>query len=229
MLRLSIRKLVYALRIHQSFFSRSYLTKTKTEDNAMVSLIATTNKEYQHELERYVQHNESIEYFNTAGFIFIDDKDSTKIKLVKVFETHTLEIMYNAQLDENTEISKDSNNATKLPFSILVLIKDKNGGGLVFDCMHTNDKFVIDSVVYNEHIEEYLPSLLQPGKLGFNPSSCLILTDEMKAGFGSYFESLGITNKLVYCIKQSAANKEQKFYMDWLNQLHEFALNSNNL
>ena len=204
---------------------------------------AKAKEEYEYEREQFKPFKEGLEFVKTTGFAIIEE--NMRVRLRKIVDNCIIEIIYKVQSMEPTEFvdldyeqraaimeklehegkKTDDIQTTdfiKPSFPIIILLKDKKGSGLAFDCESKNEKFYIKSVAYNDNIEEYLKKILIKEEPGFDLAYCLNLTNDQKAGFGEYFENLGINNKLISFIKYHSTEKEEERYIDWLKDIENF-------
>ena len=152
-----------------------YFSNKMNESIELELLRAKAKEEYEYEREQFKPFKEGLEFVKTTGFAIIEE--NMRVRLRKIVDNCIIEIIYKVQSMEPTEFvdlnyeqraaimeklehegkKTDDIQTTdfiKPSFPIIILLKDKKGSGLAFDCESKNEKFYIKSVAYNDNIEE---------------------------------------------------------------------------
>ncbi len=209
-------------------------TQAKAPDN----LAKTLENELQFEKQRYAEFQEGQEFLKETGFTLINSPETVEIKLIKNVGDKTVEIRYQAgepikdeeepgteeekKQDKGQEGDEEGKDNIKTATDFSVVIKNKDGSGLLFDCTSQDTELSIYHVAYNKNIDQ----LLKPNPEKENPAyigpTFENLDEKVQQSFVEYLESLGISDKLLAFIECSSIDKEQKMYINWLNEVKEF-------
>lgn len=208
------------------------------EQRPKESLVQMLREEYQIEKERYTEFTEGAEFIKESGFTVIEKPNDTEIKLVKNMGSKLVEIRYQAseltndddamQMDEEEEEGQkvndeDKQNDGRTRADFIVSVKDEDGGGIVFTCTSEGTELNIFSVAYTKNVEGFLKSFGSENKeIPYFGPTFENLDEKVQKAFYDYLESLGVTDKLLAYIECSAVDKEQKMYIDWLQNVKEF-------
>lgn len=206
----------------------------KAQAKAPDSLAKVMASELQFEKQRYNEFKEGEEFLKQTGFSLVESPDSVEIKLMKNAGDKVVEIRYqasepvNEKDEEETEEEnkekkegEDEKDNIKTVTDFTVLVKNKDGSGLIFDCTTQETDLNVYHVAYSKNVEEMLKSIDRDNKSYMGPSF-ENLDEKVQQSFVEYLESLGISDKLLAYIECSSIDKEQKMYMNWLNDIKEF-------
>lgn len=209
----------------------------KSPTKAPESLSRTLDSELNFEKQRYAEFKEGAEFLKETGFTVIESPESTEIKLVKNVGDKTIEIKYQANepmQDEEEEPEDEKDDAKKgekkeeegkdnlkSTADFTVIVKAKDGSGLLFDCVTQETTLNIYRVAYNKDIDGMLKNFEKAGQSYLGPEF-FSLDEKVQQSFTEYLESLGLNEKLLAYIECSAIDKEQKLYMTWLGDVKKF-------
>lgn len=198
-------------------------------------LIQTLNEEYNLETEKYGGFAEGEEFIKGSGFVLTDNKDTTEIRLSRNVGDKLVEIIFQASEAFNDEDDSEMDGkeedeeqdmeeeGAKSRAEFFVTIKGKGGKGLLFACASENAELQIYNVTYGNDVD----ALLKDNNNGKQESVYVgpnfdNLDEKVQNAFYDYLESLGISDKLLAYIECASVDKEQKMYMNWLQEMKLF-------
>lgn len=116
---------------------------------------------------------------------------------------------------------KPDSEEVKLSINFSIIIKNKSGEGMLFECTTKNSKLSVKRSTYSKKIYDMLKKENIRNPLYQSPEY-LNIDDKMERYFLEYLESIGISDKLIAYIECSALDKEQQLYIGWLSDLNQF-------
>ena len=211
----------------------------RTQAKNPESLARGLATELQFEKQRYHDFKEGEEFLKQTGFSQVETSDSVDIKLMKNVGDKVVEIRFQATeptMDEDEEKSGEekeeehkegkageedqANLKSSVEFSVIV--KNKDGAGVVIDCSSQETELAIFHVAYSKNVEEFLKGSMDKLSSSYLGPNFEQLDEKIQQSFVEYLESMGITDKLLAYIECIAVDKEQKMYMNWLTEVKEF-------
>jgi len=123
--------------------------------------------------------------------------------------------------EKGEEGSEDQNASTSSDF--MVVVKNEDGSGLLFDCNSHEAQLSIYRVAYSKKVDEIAnPTNIEKMNQAYQGPDFLSLDEKLQQSFSEYLESLGISDKLLAYVECSAVDKEQRLYMNWLSDVKKF-------
>jgi len=218
----------------------------RASPKAPEDLAKVLGSELQFEKQRYTEFKEGEAFLKEVGYTLQDDLNSVEIKLMQAVGDKTIEIRYQAnepikpEDDEEEESDEEKGKGAKeakggkdgeeedkegmkSATDFTVVVKNKDGSGLLFDCTTQETELNIFRVAYHKSIDELtklgnLDKTAQPylGPDFFN------LDEKVQQSFNEYLEALGITDKLLAYIECTSIDKEQRMYLKWMGDIKTF-------
>ncbi len=119
------------------------------------------------------------------------------------------------------EEEKKEEDKSMVDFTLMV--KNKDGSGMLFDCSTQNAEISIFRATYNKNVEDLVKlSSLERASNSYPGPEFFGLDEKVQHGFMAFLETLGINEKLLAYIECSALDKEQQLYIHWLNDVKGF-------
>ena len=193
--------------------------------------------ELKFEKERYVEFTEGNDFIKQSGFTLIESPENAEIKLVKNVGDKNVEIRYQASelIDDaeegerpeeekmdakNGEEEKEGDAKSRSEFTVTV--KGKDGKGLLFACASENAEMNIFSISYSNNVDGLFKDDYDKTKTPYLGPTFDNLDEKVQRSFYEYLESLGINEKLLAYIECTSVDKEQKMYINWLQDISKF-------
>lgn len=218
------------------FFSPAKKQVAKAQPSPIDSLVQSLKDEYTLEKEKYGGFAEGEEFIKGSGFALTDNKDTTEIKLTRNVGDKIVQITYQASEafndddmpemegeEKEEEEGKEEEKESKSRAEFFISVKGKDGSGLLFTCVSENADLHIYNVTYSKDVESLLKesSASRGDSLYIGPSFDQ-LDEKLQNAFFDYLASLGVTDKLLAYIECSSVDKEQRLYMNWLQEMKSF-------
>ncbi len=232
-----------SVTVARSMATRKEIKKVmKPQLKAPESLVRTLDSELQFEKQRYTEFKEGADFLKETGFTVLETPENTEIKLMKNVGDKTIEIKFQANepmQDEDEEEEEEEGkgeekekkgdkkddeegkNGFKSAADFTVIVKSKDGSGLLFDCNSQETELNIYRVAYNKNIDDLTKDMEKAARSYLGPEF-MSLDEKVQQSFIEYLESLGLIEKLLAYIECAAIDKEQKLYMNWIGEVKKF-------
>ena len=174
-------------------------------------------------------HNpeESVITLKSYGFSLEDFKDRTFVRLKKdlgskelIIEFESKEQIQNFEIDhKDYGIKKSVNPNAEIAVEFNLIIKDKEGKGVICQCSAENGQLQIYTIGLYKSIEGRFDNIRKKEYDGpiFNT-----LEYHLKIAFMSYFESIGINDKLLIFIQKFALEKDRRLFIHTMDNIGKF-------
>ncbi len=218
----------------------------KPKQHSEQTLARVLDTELRFEQGKYKEFTEGNAFLKQEGFVLAQSSDSAIMMLRRVVGKVTVEIKYKKnELIRNTEEIKAMQEEEKkkgakkiteeerlqrmfhLLTNFIVVVKAKDGSGLIFGCTSHQTDLRVRSVIYSKDVEGVVKEM---GKLTnkYLGPSFEMLEAPLQEALVSYLQWLGLSRKLMAYIDCSAIDNSKRHYMRWMDDVKKYVGGSQN-
>lgn len=163
----------------------------------------------------------SADMLKASGFEFKDSPGNSLMRLEKELEECAIELRY--QVNRNEEENKEGETIV----SFALIIKFKDGSGLLVDCFGVNGELEVHKARYYRNISRAIDvggmaDMVEMSKEYPGPDF-RSLDAAVRESFTSYVVSLGVEKNLLNFIEKSTKDKGRLLYIIWLEKIREIS------
>ena len=194
----------------------------------------TLSKELEFEKDNYTELEDTKVFLKESGFTLTEDKEGINLYLKKTVEGKEVTVHFQArqpnpeeeQPEEKPEgqegqEEEDYNTENMADFSVYIKLKDDTG--LIFDCTTNETEVSINNVMHTKELSKM--SKVSRWERNYNHYAgpdFSSLDERVQTGLQEYLQSFGINEHLASFVEVMSLDKDQRLYMQWLEDVENF-------
>jgi len=204
-------------------------------DKARKKVAKALNKEVDYERDNYAVDETAQSFIDENGYTLIED-NSINIALKKESSGFQVEISFQARYPEETNPEEEGfeedqdEEAAQDPMGnyvdFQVYITSPEGRTTVWECLSIDSDLNIQSAFSVEDLNTYKTmSRFQRNEELYTGPYFNTLDERLQSAMMDYLKSFGINEELCIFVEHYSQDKDQRLYMDWLENVKNFVDN----
>jgi len=198
--------------------------------NGADKLIKALNKEITYEQENYSQLEDIDTFLNESGFAFSETDAGVGMTLTKTIGDRTIEVCFDARqplpeeegAEEGQEEEQEGMSENYCDFTIFISNEDGTNG-LVVEATSMDTEINYNSVMVTKDLalQRKTHRFERQMKMYAGPDFST-LDERIQTSITEYLEGFGVNEHLAAFVECMSLDKDQRLYMNWLADLHDF-------
>ena len=227
------------MTLRQQFFApatTSRLFSTQVEKGS-AKLLKALDKEIKYENENYTQLEDMDTFLKENGFEFEESDTNVQMKLSKKVGAKTIEIYFDSRQplpeddfgqEENQENQEEEHQGMTENYSdfTIFLLEDGSNQGIIVEATTMDTEISFNTVAITKNIAEERKKHRFERQLTSYPGPEFSTLDErIQTAFTEMLAGYGVNEHLAAFVECMSLDKDQRLYMKWLGELHDFVQN----
>ncbi|KAI0219238.1 Mitochondrial acidic protein mam33 [Massospora cicadina] len=225
-----IQQGIFALAPFKRFSTGKICSESSGLTDADLKSALASELKYEKEEGDSEMSEEMKKYLNNCPFKIIDVARQSDVKLVRTFGNETVQITFSIkdlgfEQDPEIEEGEDENEIPNVPVRARIDVIKQDAGVITFDTMVDDGNFDIELVSFNKDSKNALDDTSEAEwkrHALYGGPVFQHLDEDVQTLFDRYIEERGFTTDLALFIPNYIQYKEQKEYMLWLKEVHDF-------
>lgn len=194
-------------------------------------LSKSLEKEIKYENDNYTQLEDIETFLNESGFTFSETDDHIAMVLSKTVGDKTIEVHFEArqptpeeEAGQDEEQHDDEQGLSENYCDFTILITDASGNkGLIVEATSMDTEINYNSVMTSDDVRENIKLHRFERQMRVYAGPDFSTLDErIQSSMTEYLEGFGVNEHLCAFVECMSLDKDQRLYMNWLNNLREF-------
>lgn len=208
---------------------RAVSSRTFASSQGALKLSKALTKELEYERENYQTLQDSETFLQESGFEFKETNAGVDCYLSKTVDGKKVTIHFQSRQpipeeelpSEGEEEENYFGGENFCDFSVFV--EGKGESGLVFDCSTNDTEIVINNIQYGDDLEKITTqSRFERSYYNYAGPDFTSLDERLQTGLSEYLQAYGINEHLAAFVEVMSLDKDQRLYMQWLENMNDF-------
>jgi complement component 1 Q subcomponent-binding protein, mitochondrial len=220
---------VMALCANQARFFSSF----EAVSRGAAKLGKALEKEVKYENENYTQLEDIETFLNESGFKFSEVADDIEMTLTKQVGDKTIEVRFESRMptpdeeqpeDEGQQEHEEEQGMSENYVDFTILITDNSGRkGLIIEATSMDTEINYNSVMTTDDVQKHVGlHRFERQMRTYAGPEFSTLDERIQSSLTEYLECFGVNEHLCAFVECMSLDKDQRLYMNWLNQLKDF-------
>lgn len=108
-------------------------------------------------------------------------------------------------------------------FSVYIENPGKKDSGVIYDCTSNDTEISVNNIQFTSELEKMTKvSRFERGYYYYAGPDFSTLDERLQTGLVEYMQAHGINEHLAAFVEVMSLDKDQRLYMNWLEEVHEF-------
>jgi len=192
--------------------------------------LSRLNKEITYEHENYAQLEDIDTFLNESGFAFAETEKGVGMTLTKTVGDKTIEVCFDARqplpeeegMEEGQEEDEQGMSENYCDFTIFVSNGD-GSKGLVVEATSMDTEINFNSVMVSDDLDSQRKThRFERQMKDYAGPDFSTLDERIQTSITEYLEGFGVNEHLAAFVECMSLDKDQRLYMNWLADLHDF-------
>ena len=190
-------------------------------------------KEIKYENDNYTQLEDIETYLNDSGFQFTESDNGIEMTLTKQVGDKKITVKFESRMptpdeeqpeDQENQPEDEDQGMSENYVDFTILVTDNSGRkGLIVEATSMDTEINYNSIMVSENVQEHASiHRFERQMRTYAGPEFSTLDERIQSSLVEYLEGFGVNEHMCAFIEVMSLDKDQRLYMQWLNQLKDF-------